>query len=57
MEKEPVRFLWDYDLREGELRLYIQNRENPPQHLWAIGRVLKDADPKDWGRFLTIHDI
>lgn len=48
--------VWEYDRDVDDLRRYIDDKD-APERIWAIGRVLKYGDPKDWKELLSVEDI
>lgn len=48
--------VWEYDEDVNDLRRYIDDKDSP-ERIWAIGRVLKYGNPKDWKELLSVKDI
>jgi len=48
--------VWEYDRDVDDLRRYIDDKD-APERIWAIGRILKYGNPKDWKELLGVEDI
>jgi hypothetical protein len=49
-------WVWDYRIRRAELERMVRSADSP-QHLWAIGRLLKDAPVERVRELLTPEEI